>query len=310
MLHRIVSATILATVACAHTLAAAERGTFILNDGQRLSGVVQGFSNNQLALSTDDGRWLAFGVQQIAVIDFTGGQPSPGEFQMLPADNRTQLLVLSNGYSQRGHLIGGDSGSFVWLNEAGQQQPYAMRDVARVYLNPMVARSVLGAMPYAYTPNPQYPTQYPGYPGQYPGYTPSPSFGGIPGAVGTSGVQGYAAPVAVSVPGNRRWTDTGMIVRAGELVMFRSSGQVQFRRGNEGAAGPDGNFSFVRATYPVPSAPVGALIGRVDNSAPFVIGSQTQPIQVPANGRLFVGVNDDEYDDNGGAFSVTITPVR
>ena len=57
--------------------------------------------------------------------------------------------------------------------------------------------------------------------------------------------------------------------------------------------------------YPVKSAPAGTLIGRVGNSAPFVIGSQTE-ITTPADGRLFFGVNDDHYADNNGFFSVGI----
>ena len=53
--------------------------------------------------------------------------------------------------------------------------------------------------------------------------------------------------------------------------------------------------------------PVGGLIGRVGNSAPFPIGSNTQPIRMPATGALMLGVNDNELGDNSGFFSVVIT---
>jgi hypothetical protein len=51
---------------------------------------------------------------------------------------------------------------------------------------------------------------------------------------------------------------------------------------------------------------VGALIGRVGNSAPFAIGSNRNPITMPANGQLRLGINDDNHADNTGTFVVTI----
>ena len=62
-----------------------------------------------------------------------------------------------------------------------------------------------------------------------------------------------------------------------------------------------------RATYPDPSVPVGALIGRIGNGAAFGIGMQTQPLPMPVSGRLMLGVNDDERADNSGFYVVTIT---
>ena len=53
--------------------------------------------------------------------------------------------------------------------------------------------------------------------------------------------------------------------------------------------------------------PVGGLIGRVGNSAPFPIGANVQPIRMPANGTLLLGVNDDATADNSGFFSVVVT---
>ncbi len=58
--------------------------------------------------------------------------------------------------------------------------------------------------------------------------------------------------------------------------------------------------------YPVPVAGAGALIGRVGNSAAFPIGSNTQPIMMPADGGLRLCINDDILNDNTGAFSVAV----
>ena len=61
---------------------------------------------------------------------------------------------------------------------------------------------------------------------------------------------------------------------------------------------------------PVPNAGVGALVGIIlqSNGQPtqaFLIGSQ-MTLTVPVDGRLFLLVNDDNYSDNSGSFSVRI----
>jgi len=52
------------------------------------------------------------------------------------------------------------------------------------------------------------------------------------------------------------------------------------------------------------------LIGYIrtldgQNSQPFFVGSQLT-FSVPVGGRLYLAVNDDNYNDNSGSFSVTI----
>ena len=60
-------------------------------------------------------------------------------------------------------------------------------------------------------------------------------------------------------------------------------------------------------TIPIRRVPVGALIGKIGNGAPFAIGMQTQPLPMPASGRLMLGVNDNELADNSGFYTVTVT---
>ena len=47
------------------------------------------------------------------------------------------------------------------------------------------------------------------------------------------------------------------------------------------------------ATYTVPNAPVGSLIGKIGKGAPFLIGSSSQVV-APGSGQLMLGVNDPE----------------
>ena len=51
----------------------------------------------------------------------------------------------------------------------------------------------------------------------------------------------------------------------------------------------------------------GALVGRIGpNGQPFGIGGATS-VPMPAAGQLFLGVNDDGFEDNQGEYRVEIT---
>lgn len=281
MIRRLISTV--AFVACASTYTFAnERATFILTNGDRASGTVvhhggrdTNLIDGNFNLGFDNGREQSFAESEVAVIDFAGGQPGASELQTLPSSGH--YLVLRNGQSQGGHLVNlvhGDT--LVWRNQDGERQQYAIRDVVRVYLNPQSARTTFN-------------------------YT-------APAAPATAvATAGSLEPGAVRVEANQAWTDTGMRVKKGDRVAFRATGQIAFGQSPGQTAGPDGNNDLRMTSYPVPVMPVGGLIGKVGNSAPFPIGSNTQPIVMPADGRLMLGINDNELGDNSGFFSVVVT---
>jgi hypothetical protein len=115
----------------------------------------------------------------------------------------------------------------------------------------------------------------------------------------------------VDVPGNSRGFDTRIDVRAGEPIIISATGTIV--AGNRvGSVGPDGASSSGLGinARPVPTAGVGALIAyiRMANgqlSQPYLIGSNLST-NVPMDGRLILAVNDDNYNDNSGTFSVRI----
>jgi hypothetical protein len=122
----------------------------------------------------------------------------------------------------------------------------------------------------------------------------------------------------IEVPGTSRGTDTGIDVRAGDQIVFSATGVVVAGQ-RAGQVGPEGGRSSglgsIVSTRPVPTAGVGALVGYIrtldgQTSQWFFVGSQlTYTVQV--DGRLFLAINDDNYNDNSGAFSVTIqAPMR
>jgi hypothetical protein len=109
----------------------------------------------------------------------------------------------------------------------------------------------------------------------------------------------------VNVPARERWFDTGVDVRAGQVVRFQASGRVRWGPGRQD--GPEGeDNSPHNANRPIPSRPAAALVGRVDNDSPFFIGNDSGPIRVRSSGRLSLMINDDVLEDNSGSFRVVI----
>jgi len=282
MVRRVITAAALVVCAGVYAYAAAERATFILTNGERKTGTVafhgdqhENLINGYLNLAEQDGKDLTFPVDQVAVIDFAGGRPTADELGKLGAG---QMIALRDGNVAAGRLVNMISGeTLVWDHENGQRQQFAIRDVSRVYLNPATARTVYNG-----------------------------GRGAANTAVATAG-QAAGAAVPVRVDARQAWTDTGITVNAGDRVVFNASGQIQFGTGAGQTSDPNGNPAERRANYPLPSAPVGALIGKIGNSAPFGIGMQTQPLGMPASGRLMLGINDNELGDNSGSFTVTVT---
>jgi len=101
------------------------------------------------------------------------------------------------------------------------------------------------------------------------------------------------------------WNDTGIDVRAGMDVYFDATGKVRWGPDRQdGPAGEGGNRT--NPNRPIPGRPGGALIGRIGDSGPFLIGSDKGPIRMRDSGRLSLGVNDDYLQDNSGSWRVTI----
>jgi hypothetical protein len=128
-------------------------------------------------------------------------------------------------------------------------------------------------------------------------------------AVGTSGsssTTGVPEGTGVAVPGNAAWTPTGQTVRRGDRLSFSATGEVRLSTDASDVANANGSRAGRKsAGAPVPDAAAGALIARVGNSAPFPIG-ENQTVTMPANGQLFLGINDVLVADKQGGYRVTV----
>jgi len=253
---------------------AQEHATFVLTNGERHEGtLIYGRGDNNIVdlnfHLSENGADRPFPMNSVAVVDFAGGDPS-ADLSKLPSDNAA-VLVMRNGTTMRGQLhniIAGDQ--VQWVNESGQRNNIPVRDVSRLYLNPQSARS-----------------NYLSTSGE------------------TAAAQPPAGGVTISVPANQFWTDTGITVRRGQQVLFYATGDIN--AGNGVSSGVAGSPVLDKSRMPVKTAAGGSLIGRVGNGAPFYVGWNPNPIAMPDSGRLQLGINDDNVNDNSGNFTVVVS---
>jgi Ca2+-binding EF-hand superfamily protein len=129
---------------------------------------------------------------------------------------------------------------------------------------------------------------------------------GAPGTATTATVPSAAGSQTVRINAQQRWTDSGLMVRAGDTITFDASGSIVMSADNNDTASPAGSTRGRTA----PDAPVlnqlaGGLIMRIDGYGPTFIGAR-RTITAPVSGRVFLGVNDDHLPDNRGEFVVNV----
>jgi len=277
MIRRVLVATVL--TACTAAVAFGQQNaTFVLSNGQRVSGALSYEGGNDFKLNGQ-----AYPQSDVAIIAFVPGDPSTAELAQLapgrnPSELQRNMIVMRDGSVSFGKLysISADGRTVTINTTATDRRDIPSDNIARIYINGSAARRVYNFQ-------------------RAPG-------GAAAAAVATTG----AVPGAIAVNANTPWTDTGMTVKKGDRIAFQSTGQVSIAPGATANADGFSGDTGPRNTYPVPVMPAGGLIGRVGNSAAFPIGSNAQPITMPSDGRLYLGVNDSNFSDNSGTFSVTM----
>jgi hypothetical protein len=317
MQNRLAIATLVSVaLSAAAVIAQQERATFILSDGERMSGNVvfhtEAQTNiradkNEFNLKVQDGTEVPIPFDHVTLIDFVGGQPMNDELSTAPADGH--LLAMRDGSLRRGRLVDFVRGNTVkWENARGGVVEIPINQVRRIYLKADRAREL-----YRFTGTVS--------PSAAPAETVTPSDSATARATRNPRLRNRTTRPSINtntrlvevgsttINPRTAWTDSGITVRRGDVLVFDPTGTIQFSRSRDHITGPEGSDARAGRSegLPMPSEPVGALIGRVGvNGRMFVIGAGTEDIEIPANGRLFLGVNDDGLNDNSGSFEVVI----
>jgi hypothetical protein len=114
-----------------------------------------------------------------------------------------------------------------------------------------------------------------------------------------------AALLTQSVYAYRQWRSTGIYLQTGDRVTLTATGQWTYSPAEVGLHGPEGG-KWAPAYYPLPSAPGGALLGRVGETGQVFYVGHRLTFTAPAPGLLYLGINDDLLGDNVGALTVKI----
>jgi hypothetical protein len=260
-----------------------ERVTALLRGGERVTGRFDGFANGLVHIDVSDTDERKIPLADVALIDLVGAAQGLPETELSEARGDDHVLLLKSGAATKGRLVTIEGSerdknnpqptTVVFRTTSGEERRVRLSEVGRLYL------------------------------GRYPGAAPAGTSAPTASTVTTAGQSS-----GVTVNANQRWTPTGITVAKGQQVSFAASGEVQLSPDPNDKAGTAGSKQGRRMTGgPLPGQLAGALIGRVGNGQAFGIGNQPGPLSMPAAGVLYLGVNDDNVDDNSGAFTVTVT---
>jgi hypothetical protein len=259
------------------------RATVVMRNGDRVAGLLEDVEAGTVyvRVSLHDQRKLGLG--DVALIDFVGGGGGLPETEVSVARQPEHLAVLRDGNSIRGTFIdirGGEATAagephvLVFRSTSGEERRVGLDQVGRIY------------------------------------------FGNFPGGTTASNVTSYTTSPGnlpantIRVPGNATWVATPLFVRRGDRVAFNTEGRIQLSDDANDIAVSAGSLRQRTANgSPLPQNFAGALIGKIGNSAPFAIGNSAS-VTMPADGQLYLGINDDEVSDNRGEFTVTLTHTR
>jgi hypothetical protein len=279
LLAAIATATVTVVVAAQRPVSNTNKqATLVMRNGERHTGTLVYHNDNNFNL-IESGQDKAYPIDDVAVLDFAGGDPAARELNQLPmsdssSDARRHMLALRDGRVVYGRMYTITPGAITFNTQNGHED-FDLDNVSRMYVSPAASRQVYASVLSG---------------------TASVGTGGQPAPLPAGGIR---------VDGARAWTDTGVTVRKGDRLAFSATGQIAFRTGGD-LVSPQGSPTETSPATPVPALGVGGLIGRVGTGAAFPIGISTQPITMPANGRLYLGINDTGVSDNSGAFVVTI----
>jgi hypothetical protein len=117
-------------------------------------------------------------------------------------------------------------------------------------------------------------------------------------------------PQVITVSAQSPWQSTDIYVPKGQVVTIRYMegtwgvlGGARGAKQQTDAEGFEGEYRSVG--LPQTSAPVGALVGRIGNGEPFLVGDEIR-FRAGESGALRLMINDQSLEDNFGALRVEV----
>lgn len=104
------------------------------------------------------------------------------------------------------------------------------------------------------------------------------------------------------------WTNTGWVVKKGQRIRISADGTVSLGKGR--SSNPSGNADLNDVQKLLKNVPTGALIAVIgdDNNDFIYIGAERE-ITATRDGALFLGLNEQDLDDNSGSYNAKVEVV-
>ncbi len=274
----------------------AQSATVVMRNGDRVRADIVDMGRNFTLNVNGQTRQVPLG--DIVLIDFAGDgrNVTLDEVNKVNAAN-DGYVVMRNGEQFNASLQDFTGKPLIAVFSNGRKSNIG--DVARIYLGSV--NNVAG-FPTANNPSLAPNDPMPETPGSFRGRGRGRGRG-----LGRNASDAPANARSVVVPANVQWTNTGFNVTRGQFLRFEPTGEIRLSTNGEDIGRPAGAMDARKVpNAPLPSIPVGALVGRIGNGQPFPIGDTRNGFEMSDNGRLFLGINDDHVADNSGNYVVQV----
>ncbi len=106
--------------------------------------------------------------------------------------------------------------------------------------------------------------------------------------------------------GNTNWLNTGINIKSGQNILFSISGAIFITKKKQVFQNGELNVKWNKNKQ-LPVQPTGAVIAKIgEKNNPFYIGNNKAPIKSISDGKLFIGINDFNFNNNSGSFVIKI----
>jgi hypothetical protein len=267
MKHRSLARPLLALALVAALGVAALADTIRLKDGTVIRGEIVGFRD-----------------QQFTVLVGSTGRSGRRSQMTLVVDDVESIEFDSSG--RTGNTGGGGGGG---------GEPATDFETARPQQQPRESR-----------PAPAEPRLSTGDTGAPTADTGTPTRSGQPSTTTADPSQFFPVKVRVRADNaSNGWTDSGLMVRRGQRLRITSSGRVSLGQGRFST--PTGLPRVLDNEKLMRNEPTGALIAVIgDDNDEFIFVGASREFIAPRDGRLFLGVNEGNLNDNTGTYDTTV----
>ncbi len=333
-MRRLVIAFILATLISGFSLA----DTLYLRDGSVLQGTFLGYEDGQFTFRiSSSGRILRFPARDVVrlVIDRQSGDerdypssPARGGFEAFPAFDveLKDQWVKSDIEVQRGQRVRVEASGQIYLEGRTRSTPEGLN---RRDPDAPLPNDPDGALIAAIGSDPDSPAFFIGRSREFTAdrdgilyftvnhWETREARGSYRVTVSVERRSGTAPTQPMrertfTIYADRDWTETGIEVEPGMSFEITASGTISIDRYRRVGATGDSSTRSSSSRLPLPGAGAGALIAKIryrngrDSNIVLVGSSNTLTAEPGEYGRLWLGINDDNFRDNSGYFAVKI----